>query len=349
MKFLAFADLHCHNYSQFSTILPDGTNSRLADCLDIFRQIREYGKEKGIKKVLFLGDLFNTRTKLAIDVYHKVFDELVEMKIEGFEVYLIVGNHDQFLKSGALHSMRPMSSVAEVIDGPAYIEELDTFAVPYIENLEARRRAILAAQDAGAGILAIHSSVDGAKVGPTDLVLEEGLKLSDFGGNKFRLVLLGHYHKSQKLAENIMYLGSPLQLNLGERNDGEKGFWIVDTEDYSMEMVATQYPKFIELENEWLPEEVKGNFVRLILGGSKEKDDLEVKKEIMENGARAVVIERQEVEEVQQRLDIKPGMSFSEMLEEFVDNFETKLEKKRLKKIGKAFLLEKGEKDASAN
>ena len=75
------------------------------------------------------------------------------------------------------------------------------------------------------------------------------------------------------------------------------------------------------------------------MGGNKEKDDLEVKKEIMEDGARAVVIERQEVEEIQQRLDIKPGMSFEEMLEGFVENYETKLEKKKLIKIGKAFLL----------
>ena len=139
MKFLTFADLHAHNYSQFSSVLPDGTNSRLADCLDVFHQITEYGKKEKIFKVLFLGDLFNTRTKVSIDVYHRVFDCLAEMKIEGFELYLIVGNHDQFLQNGRIHSMRPMSSVAEVIDGPAYIESLDTFAIPFIENLQARR------------------------------------------------------------------------------------------------------------------------------------------------------------------------------------------------------------------
>ncbi len=338
MKFLAFADLHAHNYSQFSSILSDGTNTRLADCLDIFRQIREYGEKKGIKKALFLGDLFNTRTKVAIDVYYKVFDELAVMKSEGFELFLIVGNHDQFLKSGAIHSIRPLSSVATVIDKPICLKELDVYAIPYIENLEARRGAIMAGRKAGAGILAIHSPVDGALVGPTDVALQDGLKLADLKGNAFKMILLGHYHKSQKLAENVHFLGSPLELNLGERNDGQKGFWVVDTEDYSMKMIPTQYPRFIELEDEWTEEQVRNNFVRLVLKNSKEKDDLKIKQEILAAGGKAVVIERLQQEEVQQRLDIKPGMSFSEMLVGFVDNYETNLEKKKLIKTGKAFI-----------
>ena len=199
----------------------------------------------------------------------------------------------------------------------------------------------MATQDTGAGILAIHSPVDGALVGPSDMVLEDGLKMADFGRNRFRLILLGHYHKSQKLAENIRYLGSPLQLNLGERNDGQKGFWEVNTDDYSMKMIPTQYPKFIEIEGEnWDEDTVRGNFVKVIVGASQKGDDLELKKKILEAGARGVTVEREQVEEVQQRLDIKPGMSFSEMLEEFVDNYGTKLEKKKLIKMGTSFLKE---------
>lgn len=344
LKFLAFADLHNHNYSQFATVLPGGINSRLADCLSILEQIKSYGEKEKILKVLFLGDLFNSRSKVAIDVYCMVYDMLEEFYHAGFELFFIVGNHDQCLKSGEFHSIRPLSgTVSMVIDRPRYISALGVYAVPYVDGLEDRRISIKAGLNTKATMLAVHTPVSGAKVGPAELALGAELKLTDLQSDKYKLVLLGHYHRAQKLAENVFYLGSPLQLNLGERNDGLKGFWEVDTEDYSMKQIPTKYPKFVEITENWTMEEVLGNFVKLMLrADTQEKDSLKLKTRI-EKAARIVVVEKLREEKTQKRLDIEPGMSFEEMLEKFVQGSETELDKSRLVKMGTSFLKEEAD------
>jgi len=297
MRFIAAADLHCHNYTQFAKIV-NGLNSRLLDCLSVLDEIKEYMVNNDIKAFLFLGDLFNSRTKISIEIYHLVYEAIKQINQIGAEIHLLVGNHDQFLKKGVYHSVRPFSDIAHVIDCPEkfYLgdERLPVYAIPYIESLKARTEAIkslIGEKQERQGILIAHTGVAGAKVSSlSEYVLKDEVEMKDLHPELFDAVLLGHYHKGQYLADNVLYVGSPLQLNFGERGD-KKGFWDIkiDGSGFEANMVESHAPKFVlidgsEDEGEL---EIRGNYVKVVLPESDDLEVKEIKNALLELGAKA--------------------------------------------------------------
>ncbi len=345
MRFIATADLHVHNYTQFARII-DGLNSRLLDCVKVLDEIEEYiVSNDDIEAFLFLGDLFNSRTKVSIEVYHLVYERLKRIKETGVEIHILVGNHDQFLRRGVYHSIKPFSDIAHVIDQPEkfYLDKLTpVYAVPYIEDLKERKEAIrkiIGKKQKKQGILMIHTGVAGAKVSSlSDFMLKDEIRVEELYPEFFDLVLLGHYHKSQYLADNILYLGSPLQLNFGERED-KKGFWDIkiDRTGFKANLIETHSPKFVLIDgSEDEDVEFENNYVKVVLPEANDKDVKEIKESLLELGAKSVIINRQAKTEVKRRAEnIKLGMKLEDMLIEYVKLTQTPLDRNKLIKIGK--------------
>ena len=60
--------------------------------------------KKGIKKILFLGDYFHSRSEVSVNTLHVASD--ITHKFKDFEMKMIVGNHCSFLKEKSdIHSL----------------------------------------------------------------------------------------------------------------------------------------------------------------------------------------------------------------------------------------------------
>jgi DNA repair exonuclease SbcCD nuclease subunit len=135
------------------------------------------------------------------------------------------------------------------------------------------------------------------------------------------LVLLGHYHKPQEVksgATTAMYVGSPVQLDWGEKGD-EKRFLVVDSEKLELESIPTEgYKKHIELEinsankTKVLKEAEKiaasGDYVKLI-----KTDEVDLKKY-----AEAFCVVDKTEKDVTDR-GISSNMSQAERMKRFVE------------------------------
>jgi DNA repair exonuclease SbcCD nuclease subunit len=218
LRFLATGDLHAHNWKQFARTTPAGLNSRLHHILQVFKILAATAKERRIKKVLLNGDIFESADYIATDVYDAVYMELEALHQAGLEVAITVANHDisSASKARLVHTLRPFSRVAQVIEQPLRLWQR-LYVIPWMEP-DALKRAIAEASRRGYGhqCLVLHCAVQGAKTGPKDYLLRCPVKLKDLFPDKWDLILLSDFHKTQFLANNVLYLGSPIQHTFGE-------------------------------------------------------------------------------------------------------------------------------------
>jgi DNA repair exonuclease SbcCD nuclease subunit len=154
-----------------------------------------------------VAEIANT-TKLLIllgDVYHHRKPEPEEMNIfrdflkkVKVPVEMIIGNHD--IKGG--HSA------------------LDEFWKFSHDNIQCRRPPYIL-QYYGLNLYLNHCSVEGAEIGPCDMVLglKEEIKIADLKKLACDFYLCGHIHKAQVIADNIIYPGSIERVDFGERNE----------------------------------------------------------------------------------------------------------------------------------
>lgn len=247
MKILIFSDLHVHNYQQMSRTLPNGMNSRLADCIGIVDQAAEVAANKGCNHCIFCGDWFHSRTKLDIDVLYYSLAAVKRLS-SIVQIVMIPGNHDCFGTSSEVTSLDLFRQYATVIDKPCTIDYIEagsdfftslTF-VPWQSN---PREFFKTFEDSGEALF-MHQAIDEGVIGPTDRKVDVHLSVNDLPLDRYKMIFAGDYHKHQTLANGkFVYCGSPLQLTFGER-DEPKGILVYDTDTGTMEFVPTKAPKF---------------------------------------------------------------------------------------------------------
>ncbi len=146
MKSLIVSDLHADNYTPFAKLLDTGVNSRMQVCLDVLNEVDGICREKEITNIFFLGDLFNSRTAVPMDVYYLVYEKLKEMS-SSREIWLLLGNHDQFLKRGnEISSTRPFETICHIIDKPTVTVSVDNLTqfvwLPFEEGNKANLKLL---------------------------------------------------------------------------------------------------------------------------------------------------------------------------------------------------------------
>ena len=253
MRLLFFADLHAHSWSQFSTRLPSGLNSRLQDCLDILKQAKRIVEEKQIDYVFCLGDVFHSRTKIDIDVFYATFRAMRDLASTGVPIYILKGNHDCHNRVGDVHSLEAFKTIAAVVDQPmtrTLGKGDDKFTVamfPYTSDVptlieQFKQLPVL-------DLVLFHQGVREAAVGPYGMTVHSELSLDTLPLDRARYCIAGDYHKRQFLANGkFHYCGSPLQLTFGEMGE-EKAFSYIDTADWKIQTIPTEAPKFYSYES----------------------------------------------------------------------------------------------------
>jgi len=366
MRVLLFSDHHAFNWKLYSTLLPNGMPSRLWDGIEVLNQIAAIAKREKVDLILFAGDLFHVRGTIQVQTWNAVYDAIAKMRLAAQQVGLLVGNHDQTTRSGEVHSIYSLGSVATVMDKPKWytflvestkIEKkphaLHVLAVPYVKERGAAAQAISSLVDAcpsslEATALLGHLGVSGAKVGGNFVLVDREVpQLSDLQADKVDQVFLGHYHEPQQLARNVRYLGATHHHNWGDVGS-ERGCWLWDTAEgqtYSEpQLMPLRYPQFklLQVGSKITPEQAKGHFIKVRSPTVPSQADMESYARLGAScGARSVEFTWEEAAaSTPSQVAFQPGMDLEAMIDAYVDEVEVgmRLDSDMLIEMGKELL-----------
>ena len=253
MKILLFGDLHCANHSAFSTRLENGLNSRFQDCLNILNQAYELIVYNKIEVVIFLGDLFHSRTNVPVEVWSETWKAFRSIgTIESVVLFMLRGNHDESSRVGNIHSLTSFSAFAEIIEEPKRIlhtsamgSVVTMYFIPHTADPDLMCSHLVTAPSSD--LMFLHVGLSEAIPG-SEISKAGEISINDLPFDKTEKIISGHIHKHQFLhGQDFLYVGSPLQQNFGERNDS-KYFTIYDTSTKEFQFVPTNAPKFHSFE-----------------------------------------------------------------------------------------------------
>jgi DNA repair exonuclease SbcCD nuclease subunit len=242
MKVLVTADIHLHSFKAFSS-LSEGVNTRALDIIQVLTQIADYAVSSEITNIFILGDIFHKRGTVDVVLYNLLSNYF--SKYPSITFWLLVGNHDQATINADYNSIDPIgANNIKVISKPEKhrIGDKVVLFMPYIHGHKTVQDLI---KKNTADYLFGHFAVSGAKVINTDFVLKDGIKLTKSILNKYKLILVGHYHTPQNLDKEgrAMYVGSPIHHSYSDEGQ-EKTFIELDTDTSRIIRHKTRFPEF---------------------------------------------------------------------------------------------------------
>jgi DNA repair exonuclease SbcCD nuclease subunit len=328
--YLILSDIHAHAWSNFSTKLPDGMNSRLKITLDeIERAVIEL-QSLGGDTVYIAGDFLHTRGSMDPEVFNPLYKTISQLADDVF-FRGIPGNHD--LKDrdttelgNAVQTLNEIENVDIITErvGHWYCDH-NVLMVPWHGSKDALRATIKEILDAWVGTvnpadvdLIIHVGIDGVLAGVPD----HGLSPEEVASWGFKRVFAGDYHNFKEMEDGKVFsIGATSHQQWGDI-DTKAGFLIV-YED-RVEWRASHAPSFVEITGddaeEDIPNIVDGNYVRV--RGMK-LTDAEINKfraELVEMGAKGVTFQvTRETVSARGSSVVSKGTTLDQSVDTFID------------------------------
>lgn len=193
--------------------------------------ILPYCASHGIKRVIFVGDMFDKRKATNTMTLHMCRTRIIEAFAKlGIDVVILIGNHDIYYRD-SLEISTPMEFFANrysnvyVISEPAttQIGQLKVDIFPWIckENTDEVMQFI---SNSTSQIAIGHFEFEGFKFAKDGQVCDSGLSPKVL--KNYDKVYSGHFHgKSEK--GSIRYLGTPFEITWSDYDD-TKGFYLFD-------------------------------------------------------------------------------------------------------------------------
>jgi len=298
-------------------------------------------QERNITTVLDLGDTFDNRK--GIDLYsldwakQNYFDRLQAL---GISVISIVGNHTAFYKNtNHLNTINLLLREYDNITTLRETTELEVggckiLFVPWI-NPENKEETYKKIEETDAKMCMGHLELNGFTA-THGHVMENGDDVVKY--NKFTKVFSGHYHTRSSNGK-IFYLGNPYEMFWNDVNDS-RGFHLFDTETLETETINNPFQLYKIIVYDNTPRqlfkfnEYKDKIVKLVV---KEKDNEKEYERFLEALINANPYDLKVIEKIQ-------GVNFDSglvehtedtvtLLDSYVDDMETDLEKSRIKSI----------------
>ena len=241
---LVLSDLHLDNYPDFGRPDSDarfpGCNSRAVAILEALERAYNAAVEGGHKYVICPGDIFHRRGVVLVPLLNALCKIVNRYKADHDIVTIFLpGNHDYVdrhakYEAEHLHALYSMAGSVVVASEPQLFRvrekgHIGTIGlIPYTPSREVwkKRAASLAALAEGTVngpggrsphlLLFAHQTFDGARVGPHEYIMKEGLGTLDVPEGVE--VMTGHFHLHQKMGDHVTYVGGLVQQNLGERD-----------------------------------------------------------------------------------------------------------------------------------
>lgn len=235
MKFICTADLHIKIW-QDNEIMEDGIPKRLAEIFSTLHDMVEYARNNSISTIIIAGDINDLKNKVDTEAF-VLMREFLENNLD-IRFIILHGNHDSSNKTKIRSAIQLLegSNVETIIDKVS-IHNNTTF-LPYSNNI-----VDMARNCDSNDIIISHFGLGDAQLS-SGISLRTGINSSDL--KKFKLVILGHYHKPQK-TNHCYYIGSPIQLRRDE-HDEEKRFLVIDNETLEVESILTDnYRKYYDI------------------------------------------------------------------------------------------------------
>ena len=252
MQLYITGDVHLNEWDEFSRILPNGLNSRLQVGLDAIDQIATAAAGETL---IIAGDLFHTREELSVQVLYRAGEAIRKAADKCHEVIILVGNHDQHLKDGRVHSLGTFqSSNVHVIDTPQLLHLGDfgeVLMMPYMndyEEFKATYRTLAERLKTGLRMSILHADIIGFEMNSgflsTKGISPEFTLNAGTDRNIINLSISGHYHKPQQFGSlPVYYVGSPYQMDRSEA--GHEKRYLVVSRDFDVKSVPfTGLPVF---------------------------------------------------------------------------------------------------------
>lgn len=293
-KAFVFSDLHIHAHKD--------RVDRLHHCLAVLDWVFLQADKHDCEYIWFLGDLFHDRIKIDVLNYLKTFEVFMKHMITDAadrDVYLLVGNHDMYHKERwDVNSVKPLTAIPRVhlMDKPTRTilggKRIDW--MPHTDNPVRELNDMKKAHGGAGDLLLGHMSVHGAQLNifygtKADVIVEYDNEMVTVDPSIFAdwpMTLLGHYHGSQILDYGVEYIGSPLELTYGEAFQ-QKHCIVLDLETMEKQYIINEFsPKHLIVTPQDIKDEnynLDGNFVRLATDGLKNKELIDLRREITQN------------------------------------------------------------------
>ena len=210
-------------------------------------------EEQGVEIVVHMGDAFDNRK--SIDFWGLDWTRRVVLEpLRKYEVHMIVGNHDIFLRNST-EINAPELLLKDYPNIKTYssptntkVGGIDMTFIPWIcsENYDETLKVI---KKSKAKIAMGHLELQGFRVNKHLVMEEHGLDPNIF--TKFQKVFSGHYHTRSDNG-SIFYLGNPYEMYWTDVND-TRGFHIFDTETLEHRPINNPYKLFYNIYYEDTP------------------------------------------------------------------------------------------------
>jgi len=315
---LIISDVHCHDWSQFSKIDEDGVNSRLRIILNETERHAAELISRGGDTMVIAGDLFHVRGSIKPSVMNPVMESFQRICDQGVQIAAIAGNHDlEGVNADKLgNAMQSLDAIAGFTAVTAPMRFQDYYLLPWYQSLDNLRSEIEKAKqncDPSKTDLVIHAPVDGVILGIPD----HGLTAKELGEFGFRRVFVGHYHNYRDFRNGVYSCGATTHQTWSDPGSIAGGIMVYDA---GVEHLPTQAPLFVDIKDpDMLTEDVvSGNYIRMKLKDVTEAEIKSFRSEVIEMGARDVVIEAIKKKAGTRVSSIKSGASLEASCSEFI-------------------------------
>lgn len=195
-------------------------------------------KDKGINDIWILGDVFDQRKAITPVTITRVID-IFKNILSGFNIRIIVGNHDMFYNTDLdVNSLKILSLLPNItVYEKPYVDNIDGKSIlfqPWIVDYS-KEDVIRGKYD----YCFAHMDIIGFDTGggrPSEAGMKAAYML-----DHAKVTYTGHYHtmvtRRYEHNQEITYLGAPYQLTRIDR-DGKRGYHILD--------LATNEREFVE-------------------------------------------------------------------------------------------------------
>lgn len=236
MKRVGIGDIHLSGY-QSDPLDENGLTRRLNLIMKSLDQIASYCHKHSIGVFEIWGDLINDKDLIYTDAQNAFKDFLYRNSDIRFRI--ISGNHDLSTTSERQTSAISVFDYDNVDVITSVLDDGNITYLPYCHNIFDILKTIEPND-----ILISHFGINEAML-QSNLSVVTNVKLSDL--KKFKLVLLGHYHKPQNI-QNVYYSGNICHLSWSDKNE-QKRFLVYDDKTLEVESVPitgfTEFREFI--------------------------------------------------------------------------------------------------------
>lgn len=289
-------------------------------------------KKRKIKDIIFCGDYFHTRDEVSVDTLH--FGTKVLELFNEFNIFMIVGNHDCFLKdSSEVNSISPYKKWPNVtiVDQTLTLDAFGTKMnfIPWGVEVH---------DIPTADITFGHFEIRCFRMNTYSLC-DDGIVAEDIL-EKSPLVISGHFHlrdEKNYSKGTILYAGNPFQMDFNDAGT-TKGFYVLDLKTREYEFVENEIsPKHHNITLSHLISEqtitpsiknkFKDNFVRLKIDRRITAEDAEFLINTLKSLNPAQFNVDYEVESSNYELDEEKrdfsGIDIQQAIIEFIDMMDT--------------------------